>query len=78
MADVADQHSLLKLRALEPRDSANLLLEDAGIAVNPSLLDHGEELVECVCRLPLATVHTASSMKQTPTALDKMPGLYRN
>jgi hypothetical protein len=84
--DVADalvnaaggQHSVLKLRALEPRDSANLLLEDAGIAVTPSLLDHAEELVECVGRLPLAVVQTASFMKQTHTSLDKMLKIYRS
>jgi hypothetical protein len=72
-ADVADalvnmagyQHSTLHLRALDRRDSANLFLEDAGVAATPSLLCHAEELVECVGRLPLAVVQAASFMKAT-------------
>jgi hypothetical protein len=86
MMDVADAlvnaaghpNSILRLRVLDPRDSANLLLKDAGVAVTPSLLDHAEQLVECVGRLPLAVVHAASFMKQTRTTLDKMFELYRS
>jgi hypothetical protein len=85
-ADVADtlvnisgrQDSTLKLRTMERRDTAHLLLEDAGIAVTPALLDHAGELVECVGRLPLAVVQAASFMKQTGTAMDEMLELYRS
>jgi hypothetical protein len=53
------RHPTLQLRALGPRDTATLLLKDAGIdieIVTPPILDHAEELVECVGRLPLAVV----------------------
>jgi hypothetical protein len=87
--DVADaliaaarcQHSTLKLKALGPRDAANLLLEEAGIEtenVTPFLLSHAKELVACVGRLPLAIVQAASFMKQTRTGLDDMVGWYKN
>jgi hypothetical protein len=57
---------------MERRDTAHLLLKDAGFAVTPTLLDHAGVLVECVGRLPLAVVQAASFMKQTGTAMDQM------
>jgi hypothetical protein len=85
-ADVADalvnmagyEDSTLKLQTLEPRESANLLLKDAGLTVTPLLLNDAEELVECVGRLPLAIVQAASFMKQTHTTLGQMLELYRS
>jgi hypothetical protein len=72
------QDSTLQLRALDPRDTVNLLLKDAGIAATSSLLDRAEELVECVGRLPLAVVQAAARMKQTHTTLDQMLELYKS
>jgi hypothetical protein len=89
-ADVAEalvnmtghRHLTLQLRALDPRDTATLLLKDAGIdvtkMVTPLLLDRTEELVECVGRLPLAVVQAASFMKQSHMSLDKMLEMYRS
>jgi hypothetical protein len=71
----------LKLEAPGLRDSANLLLEDAGIdegSVTPSLLSHAETLVQCVGRLPLAVVQAASFMKETQTSFDDMLELYKS
>jgi hypothetical protein len=72
------QDSTLQLRTLERRDSANLLLKDAGVAVTPSLLGRAEELVECVGRLPLAVVQAASFIKETHAPLDQMLELYKS
>jgi hypothetical protein len=71
---------ILKLEALGLRDTANLLLNDAGIegSVTPSLLRQAEELVECVGRLPLAVVQASSFMKETDTNLDGMLKLYKS
>jgi hypothetical protein len=75
---VGHQDSTLKLRTLERRDAANLLLEDAGITITPSLLSRAEELAECVGRLPLAIVQAASFMKKTHTTLDEMLEFYKS
>jgi hypothetical protein len=76
-----NHHSVLSLRSMELRDSANLLLKDAGFdmgVLTPSLLGQAEELVQCVGRLPLAVVQAASCMKQTHTTLDEMLELYKS
>jgi hypothetical protein len=73
-------NSILSLRSMELRDSAILLLKDAGLdtgVVAPSLFDHAEGLVECVGRLPIAVVQAASYVKQTETTLDEMLELYQ-
>jgi hypothetical protein len=77
---VGNHHSILFLRSMELRDSANLLLRDAGLdmgIISPSLFAHAEELVESVGRLPLAVVQAASCMKQTDI-LDQMLELYKS
>jgi hypothetical protein len=74
------QHPMLGLQALELRETANLLFEDAGIdagSVTPSLLGQAEELVEHVGRLPIAVVQAASYMKQTFTSINYMLELYK-
>jgi hypothetical protein len=71
------EHSTLKLQTLDPHDTANLLFEDAGVAVMPARLDHPQELVQCVDRLPLTVVQAASFTKQTHTSLDQMLDMYR-
>jgi hypothetical protein len=80
LATMAGNHqSTLSLRSMELRDSANLLLKDAGFdmgIVSPALLSHAEELVECVGRLPLAVVQAGSCMKQTQMNIDEMLELY--
>jgi hypothetical protein len=75
-----ERHRTLELRALELRDTTNLLFKDAGIDVTsamPSLYDQAEELVKCVGRLPLAVAQAGSFMKQTHTSLDDMLALYK-
>jgi hypothetical protein len=75
-----EQHPILGLRALESRETANLLFEDAGIApetVTPSQLDQAEDLVMRVGCLPLAVVQAASFMKQTHSTLANMLEFYK-
>jgi hypothetical protein len=75
-----EQHQILGLRAMELRDTANLLFADAGIntgMVTPSLLNQAEELVKRVGSLPLAVVQAASFMKQTHTSFDSVLELYK-
>jgi hypothetical protein len=74
-----EQHPILGLRALEIRETVELLFEDAGIdteTVTPSLLGQAEDLVKHVGLLPLAVVGAASYMKQTHTTIDHMLELY--
>jgi hypothetical protein len=79
LANFPEYHiSILQLRALQPRVTANLLLDQAGITPTPSLLEQAEEVVECVGRLPLAVIHAASFMKHTQTTVDQMLQMYRS
>jgi hypothetical protein len=74
-----EQHRTLELRALELRDTTNLLFDDAGIdkASATPLFDRAEELVKCVGCLPLAVAQAGSFMKQTHTTLDDMLTIYK-
>jgi hypothetical protein len=76
-----ERHSILGLHALELRETANLLLDDAGIdagTVTLPILGQAEDLVKRVGCLPLAVVHAASFMKQTHITLGNMLELYKN
>jgi hypothetical protein len=75
-----EQHRILGLQAMELRDTANLLVADAGIdagMATPSLFSQAEDLVKHVGLLPLAVVQAASLIKQTHTTLDDMLELYK-
>jgi hypothetical protein len=75
-----EKHPTLGLGPLELRNTANLLLEDAGIdkeGVSSSALDEAEDVVKCVGCLPLAVAQVASFMKQTQTTLDEMRELCK-
>jgi hypothetical protein len=81
MTMMGNQHSILPLRSMELRDSANLLLKDAGFdkgIVSPSMSSQAEELVQCVGRLPLAITQAAACMKQTHMTLEEMLELYKS